>query len=86
MPGVVWDSVDLDKPYIGWFNHHLQGWQVAIVRVKEGRRFALRLGSEVDLRNAMFIAQTLSEIVGVPVAGELAKGDGFLPVSMGGLR
>ncbi|WP_433520094.1 hypothetical protein ACQP2T_63880 (plasmid) [Nonomuraea sp. CA-143628] len=78
--------IDLDKPYLGWLNHYDAGWQAAIVRRIDGRRWAYRLGEPLSFDRATDMCRVLSEVTGVPVAGELSKRDEFLPVSMGGAR
>lgn len=74
-------TIDLDRPYVGILDHYGAGWQIALVRVEDGRRKALRLGSEVPKEDAEQMCQTLAEVTGVQVAGELTKRD-FLPADM----
>jgi hypothetical protein len=78
--------VHLAKPYLGWLNHYEAGWQAAIVRRIDGQRWAYRLGEPLPYERATDMCRVLSEVTGVPVAGELSKQGGFLPVSMGGAR
>jgi hypothetical protein len=74
------NTIDLDRPYLGWLNHYEQGWQAALVRMKNGERTALRLGDPVGFDHATLVCRVLSETTGLPVAGERSK-KGFLPVS-----
>ena len=74
-------TVDLNKPYVGWLDHFSAGWQIALVRMEDGRRKATRLGSEVPKDQAEHMCRMLGEVTGVQVAGELSK-RGFLPVGM----
>lgn len=79
-------TVDLDQPYLGWFNHYTAGWQPVLVRLKDGKRKAYRLGEPLPYERAVEMCQVLSETTGLPVAGELSKSDFSVPVSMGGSR
>jgi hypothetical protein len=73
--------IDLDRPYLGWFDHYAAGWQAVIVRQVDGRATAYRLGDELSYKRATEMCQVLSDVTGVPVAGELDKRDGFRPIS-----
>ncbi|MGW4800922.1 hypothetical protein ACWEPC_51735 [Nonomuraea sp. NPDC004297] len=79
-------TVDLDQPYLGWFDHYSAGWQAALVRQRAGRRTAYRLGEPLPYERATEMCQVLAEVTGLPVAGELSKREFALPISMGGTR
>ncbi|MFC3982473.1 hypothetical protein [Streptosporangium jomthongense] len=70
----------LSEPYIGWLDHYRLGYQLALVRLRDGRRVALRLGGEAPLGHVRHAAEALAEITGLPVVGELSK-RGFLPLA-----
>ena len=80
------NTIDLDRPYLGWFNHYSAGWQAVIVRMKDGHRAAYRLGEPLPYERAVEMCNVLSETTGLPVAGELSKRDFCQPISMGGTR
>ncbi|GAA2861284.1 hypothetical protein [Nonomuraea rubra] len=75
--------IDLDKPYLGWFDHYQEGWQAVVVYLKDGQRKAHRLGDGVSFERATTMCQVLSEVTGLPVAGELSKREFALPVASG---
>jgi hypothetical protein len=77
-------TIDLDQPYLGWFDHYHEGWQPVLVRVKDGRRTAYRLGDAVSHERAVETCQVLAEVTPLPVAGELSKREFALPVAENG--
>ncbi|MEU6725554.1 hypothetical protein ABZ917_17750 [Nonomuraea wenchangensis] len=74
-------AIDLDKPYLGWFDHYAEGWQAVVVYLKDGQRKAHRLGDGVRYERAVRMCEVLSEVTGLPVAGELSKREFALPVA-----
>ena len=72
-------QINLNRPYLGWFDHFHGDWQAVIVRLKDGSRAAYRLGDALPYERAVEMCQVLSETTGVPVAGELSK-QGFRPL------
>ncbi|GAA3039663.1 hypothetical protein [Streptosporangium longisporum] len=73
-------SIDLNTPYVGWIDHYHLGWQAVLVRVRDGRRVARRLGAETPKDWAVETCQVLADTTGVQIAGELSK-QGFVPLA-----
>ncbi|TDD54555.1 hypothetical protein E1286_05020 [Nonomuraea terrae] len=73
--------IDLNRPYLGWFDHYQEGWQAVVVYLKDGQRKAYRLGNGLPFARVTEMCEVLSETTGLPVAGELSKREFALPVA-----
>lgn len=73
--------IDLDKPYLGWFDHYQAGWQAVLVYQRDGKRVAHRLGDAVSYERATEMCRVLAEQTRVQCAGELSKSGFALPVA-----